>query len=144
MVAQIESRKYHVTADDIARRKLNLTANLASGLDDLGRITESITAFSKILREFHKNLQDNFQKYIQPQLNYMTNDLNDLRDVSGDSFLTGVGNYSFREISHWWHNGIYSNTDLSEKYKAACSFSKTRSVMAAGKRCHFMHYSGIM
>ena len=42
MVAQIESRKYHVTVDDIARHNLNPKANLA-------RIKESISALIKVV-----------------------------------------------------------------------------------------------
>lgn len=119
MVAQIESQKYRVAVDDIARRYQNMLANLSIGINDriripIAGITESIRAITIFMEPFATS----WVKDIQPLINDAFNDMNEVRDIAGDHFLTAAGDYTIGDIRYWWHKGIYSISELSEIYKA--------------------------
>lgn len=125
MVAQIESRNYRMTVDDIAPRDQNLLAdfltdlanlsaglaNLAIGLNNkyqtpIAGIMESIRMFGIISAFWMKDLQS------------LIDDVDELHEIAGDFFLNAVGDHSLRDVMHWWYSGIYSISELSEIYKA--------------------------
>lgn len=119
MVAQIESRKYRVSVDDIARRNQNMLANLSISINDriripIAGITESIRSISIVMESFATS----WMKDIQPLISDAFNDMNEVREIAGDHFLTAAGDYTIGDIRYWWHEGIYSISELSEIYKA--------------------------